>query len=62
MCAALDFVTFSRVKDFTDLMILDDSISYERFTKLMPRQKNFLTIVRREELRLKELEMSMEAQ
>ena len=62
MCPALDFVTFSRVKDFGDLMILDERIHYERFTKLTPKQKNFLMIVNREETRLKALEMNMEIQ
>ena len=59
MCAALDFVSMSRVKDFNDLMILDEKICYERFTKLEPKQKNFLMIVNREEMRLKELEQNM---
>ena len=59
MCPALDFVTFSRVRDFKDLMILDADIDEARLTRLTVKQLNFLRIVNREEMRLKELEENM---
>ena len=62
MCPALDFVTFSRVRDFKDLMILDHDIDENRLIRLSVKQLNFLKIVNREEVRLMDLEANMGGQ